>query len=111
MTFRFSYDLEDHIIAKGTIIPNNDFGKRSITAIQLEEMYKIHKEEIRKLIYLKKACSTSYLESLKSILKESIKGSDLYRLAFGIYLKDNHLHRRPRSKLKKDILTELGIKK
>ena len=79
--------------------------------MKLTEIYKSHKEEIRELIYLKKAYSLSYLNSLKSILKTPISDKEVYRLAFGVYFEDDALNKRPLSKMKKDILTELGIVK
>lgn len=109
LSFRFSYTLEDHVNAKSSLVANNDFTKRSLEAMKLKEMYETHVDEIRELIFLKKAYSDSYIESLQTILKSSLSPSETYRLAFGVYLEDDHLNRRPLSKLKKDILTELGI--
>ena len=48
------------------------------------------------------------------MLNDSLKGVNLskeevYRLAFGVHYEDDKFDRRPLSKLKKDILTELGI--
>ncbi|HSZ35168.1 MAG TPA: hypothetical protein VK772_17765 [Puia sp.] len=111
LNFRFSYDLEDHKVAKPKLIYGNAFSQRSITTMQLEEMYKVHKEEIRELIYLKKAYSSAYLESLEKILKTKLSDSEVYRLAFGVYSEEEQHFRRPLSKMKKDILTELGILK
>ncbi|HKG08587.1 MAG TPA: hypothetical protein VKB19_19110, partial [Pedobacter sp.] len=58
---------------------------------------------------LKKAFTNSYLRSVESILKIPLLPEEVYRLAFGVYLEDEHLVRRPLSKLKKDILFKLGI--
>ena len=77
--------------------------------MKLGQIYKVHKEEIRELIYLKKAYSVGYLSSLRSILKSPLSREEIYRLAFGVYLEDDQLIRRPLSKLKKDILDELGL--
>jgi hypothetical protein len=109
MNFKFSFDLEDHTKANGKLVANNAFSQTSIDTMRLAEMYKVHAEEIRELIYLKKAYSESYLQSLRSVLKTPIANEEIYRLAFGVYLDDDRLHQRPLSKLKKDILIELGI--
>ena len=79
--------------------------------MKLREIYKVHHEEIRELIYLKKAYSDGYLSSLKSILQATLSPEEIYRLAFGVYLEDEELIKRPLSKLKKDILDELGLLK
>lgn len=109
--FKFSYDLENHLTARSKLKWNNKFSKKSIAVMRLAEMYDSHSEEIRELIYLKKAYSSSYLKSLKSILKTTVSDKDVYRLTFGVYFEEHALSWRPLSKLKKDILTELGIVK
>jgi hypothetical protein len=77
--------------------------------MKLKEMYDLHAEEIRELIYLKKAYSQSYLDSLKKLLKLPISDNEVYLLAFGVHREDSNLHQRPLSKLKRDILIELGL--
>lgn len=109
MDFAFSYDLEDHKLANRKLIPKNKFSEKSLQMMKLNDIYQVHNEEIRELIYLKKAYSESYLASLKSLLHTSISPEEVYRLAFGVYLEDEHLIKRPLSKLKKDILFGLGI--
>jgi len=48
----------------------------------------------------------------KNILKgTSISDKKIYRLAFGTHIDDAQFDRRPLSKMKKDILNELGILK
>ncbi len=111
LDFRFSYDLENHLAAKSKIKTKNDFTKESIETMRLKEMYSVHDEELRELIYLKKAYSHSYLDSLRLILKEPVSDNDVYRLVFGVYFEDELLHKRPLSKMKKDVLIELGIVK
>jgi len=111
MNFSFSYTLEDHLIAESKLNSFNTFSEDSIVAMKLREIYKVHHEEIRELIYLKKAYSEGYLSSLKSILKAPLSPEEIYRLAFGVYLEDEQLIKRPLSKLKKDILDELGLLK
>jgi len=109
LDFKFSYDMEDHIHAKGKFISKNKFTDSSLSAMKLKEIYEVHTEEIRELIHLKKAYSDSYISSLNSLLKTSISPEEVYRLAFGTHFEDDLLIKRPLSKLKKDILLGLGI--
>ncbi|RZJ90269.1 MAG: hypothetical protein EOO20_08620 [Chryseobacterium sp.] len=111
MDFTISYDLEDHINAQSKFVSKNKFTEESLSAMKLVDIYKVHTEEIRELIYLKKAYPESYLASLQSLLKTAVSSEEVYRLAFGVYLEDEHLIKRPLSKLKKDILFGLGILK
>jgi hypothetical protein len=50
-----------------------------------------------------------YLQELKTTYKLKITDDELYRLAFGTYRQEADFHKRPFSKLKKDILKELGM--
>lgn len=109
MKIKFSFDLQDHVKAKSKIVTLNKFSEASISEMKLREMYSLHSEEIRELIHIKKAYSNSYLKSLSKLLKTPISSGEVYRLAFGTYQEDAFLNRRPLSKLKKDILTELGL--
>lgn len=111
MKMKFSFTLEDHLNAQSKIVTRNKFSENSIKAMKLDEIYKTHSEEIRELIYLKKAYSDSYLSSLRSLLKINLSSEEVYRLAFGVYFEDENLIKRPLSKLKKDILIELGVVK
>lgn len=109
LDFKFSYTLKDHERVESRVISKNDFTAGSLEAMKLQQIYSTHADEIRELIYLKKAYSDSYLTSLSSILKSNLTKEEIYRLAFGVYLEDDQLYKRPLSKLKKDILEELGI--
>lgn len=109
MNFNFSYTLEDHLSAESKLVAHNKFSEDSISAMKMREIYEVHHEEIRELIYLKKAYSEGYISSLRSILKVPLSPEEIYRLAFGVYLEEDQLIRRPLSKLRKDILGELGL--
>jgi hypothetical protein len=109
LDFKFSYDLEDHLRAKIKLNSSNDFTKRSIEVMKLNEMYSIHADEVRDLIYIKRAYSEGYLNSLRKLLQIPISKEEMYRLAFGVNVEDNKLNLKPFSKLKKDILFELGM--
>lgn len=111
INFNFSYTLEDHLSAESKVVTHNKFSEDSITVMKIREIYNVHHEEIRELIYLKRVYSDSYLSSLRSILKVPLSTEEIYRLAFGVFLEDDQLIRRPLSKLRKDILGELGLLK
>lgn len=94
------------------ILPSNEKEKKTIQALQLEEIYKTHVDEIEDLVLIKKKYSVSYIDSLKSILKNSankISTDEIYRLAFGVHINEDEFHKRPLSKMKYDILKELEI--
>lgn len=109
LNFRFSYTLEDHLRAESKIVNGNKFTRDSIKAMKIEELYSRHHDDIRDLIFLKKAYSAGHLSSLQTLLKMKIRPEEVYRLAFGVHLEDAELVNRPLSKMKKDILKELGV--
>ena len=107
-TFSYNYKSCDGYRIK--INTKDDFSRDSVEAFQLENIYQAHEDEVKDLIKIRQAYSDKYIE----ILNDSLKGVNLskeevYRLAFGVHYEDDKFDRRPLSKLKKDILTELGI--
>lgn len=111
--YTFSYEHKDYSKFKFKVKTDNAFSKRSIEAFKLEEIYKMHEDEIIDLRTIKDRYSPAYLDSLKTILKgsyaSSFSDSEIYRLAFGVHLEEYKFDRRPLSKMKRDILKELGI--
>lgn len=110
--YTFSYDHTDYSKFKFKIITNNIFSQNSIKAFELEEIYKAHEDEIVDLRAIKDGYSPAYLENLKAIFKGGktvLLDSEIYRLAFGVHYEEDKFDRRPLSKMKKDILKELGI--
>lgn len=106
----FSYNHKSYDDYKIKINTKDDFSYNSVEAFQLENIYQAHEDEVKDLIKIRQAYSDKYIE----ILNDSLKGVNLskeevYRLAFGVHYEDDKFDRRPLSKLKKDILTELGI--
>jgi 5-methylcytosine-specific restriction endonuclease McrA len=109
---QFSYYNKKLDKYKFQIKGSNKKEKNTIEALQLHEIYKTHEEEIEDLVLIKKRYSESYINSLKTILKSNhskISTDEIYRLAFGVYYSDEDFHKRPLSKMKKDILKELNI--
>ena len=84
----------------------------TIEAFQIEKIYETHRDEIYDLVKLKKLYSVDYLIKLKNLLSEvdsNISMQEIYRLAFGTHYRTEDFHKRPLSKMKKDILTELNM--
>lgn len=111
INFKFSYYHKFYSSFGFKIINNNDFSKTSTEAFKLKEIYEAHEDEIKDLRRLRDVYSEKYLEMLKkNILKgTSTSDEEIYRLAFGTYIDETKFDRRPLSKMKKDILEELGI--
>ncbi|WP_343706393.1 hypothetical protein [Flavobacterium sp.] len=84
--------------------------QKSVEAFKLKEIYQMHEDEIIDLTKIKAVYSESYLSILASQFKGlSISEDEIYRLAFGTYNDEKYFDRRPLSRMKKDILLELGI--
>lgn len=115
--FRFSYcydnDMKHSLKVKINYKKKKSKTERTLDFFKVKEVYNAHTDELNDLIKTRGAFSDKYLEILSSkILKETKIGkSELYQLAFGVYLDDNNASKRPFTKFKKDILTELGIVK
>lgn len=111
LDFRYSYEHKDYSTFKFKIKHNNAFSKDSTEAFKLKEIYETHEDEITDLRRLRDVYSDKYLKMLKkNILKgTSISDEEVYRLAFGTHIDETKFDRRPLSKMKKDILEELGI--
>ncbi len=111
LDFRYSYEHKDYSTFKFKIKHNNKFSKDSTEAFKLKEIYETHEDEITDLRRLRDVYSDKYLGMLKNnILKgTSISDEEIYRLAFGTHIDETKFDRRPLSKMKKDILEELGI--
>lgn len=111
LQFSYEYDktLSNH---KFKIDYRGDVdGKTQRTAeeFKLEDIYETHKDEINDLLRIRTIYSDSYLLKLSSLLGESVSYEELYRLAFGTHIEESSFERRPLSRMKRDILKELGI--
>lgn len=110
LSYNFSYDHVDYSAFKFKIITNNVFSENSIKAFKLEEIYKMHEDEIVDLRQIRDVYTVDYLEMVKKkILLNHISDEEIYRLAFGTYIEEGKFDRRPLSKMKKDILKDLNI--
>jgi len=78
----------------------------NIELFKLEELYKQHKDVVLELLIKKVYYPKSYIEELS---KFGFGQDEIYRYLFSNYNQDDDLHKRPLSKLIKDISTELGL--
>lgn len=111
--YTFSYDHKDYDKFSFKIITDDkdDFSKRSVKAFELEDIFKAHEDEIEDLRRIKDAYSEDYIEMLENKILGGVTldRDEVYRLAFGVHFQEAKFDRRPLSKMKKDILIELGI--
>ncbi len=90
----------------------NDFeielygNKANLNIFHLEELYKQHKDIVLELLIKKAYYPKSYIEELAGF---GFSEDEIYRYLLGNYKKDEDLHKRPLSKLIKDISQELGL--
>ena len=84
----------------------------TIKAFKIEEIYETHRDEINDLVRLRKLYSIDYLLKLKGLLQSvdsNVSMEEIYRLAFGAHYNKENFSKRPLSKMKRDILEELGM--
>lgn len=112
-SYKFSYLLKS--ISDLKIIFKNNLSasykpQNTIEALNLEMIYKGHSSrELKDLIDLRYKYSDNYLRILleKTFGDLDISKEERYRLIFGIELDSEDYHKRPFSKFKNDIITEL----
>ncbi|HWK07392.1 MAG TPA: hypothetical protein VNS58_27355 [Puia sp.] len=83
--------------------------ERHIEAFCLAELYANHSDIVREIVRKKAVSCNRYIEMLQDTfpaLKLSLE--EAYRLAYGNYFNETEFHRRPLSKLTKDIAIETG---
>lgn len=110
--YAYSYDYKkdlNHFEFK--IKTENDKAKNTSNAFQLKDIYDTHVDELQDLLRIKETYSESYIHMLSTMTSLNLDKEEIYRLAFGVHYEDALHDRRPLSKMKKDILIELGIMK
>ncbi|RZJ80128.1 MAG: hypothetical protein EOO20_26265 [Chryseobacterium sp.] len=76
----------------------------------LNEVYAYHADIIQEIILKRKETNDQYIKmTQQAFAKLNLSYEDAYRLAFGNYFLEKDFHKRPLSKLTKDIAYELGI--
>lgn len=109
--FQFSYDHKDyHNFTFKIVSVAGSKEEKTVEAFKLKEIYETHEDEIQDLRKIRDVYSDRYLQNLTTQFKGlTISEDEVYRLAFGVYKDENLFEKRPLSKMKKDILIELGI--
>ena len=79
----------------------------NIKLFKLIELYKQHKDIVQELLIKKAYYPESYIEELEKSFRFS--KDEIYRYLLGNYNKEEDLHKRPLSKLIRDISEELGL--
>ena len=78
----------------------------NVELFKLLELYKQHKDIVLELLIKKAYYPNSYIKELESF---GFSEDEIYRYLFSNYKREEDLHKRPLSKLIKDISEELGI--
>ena len=100
--------LEVKIVSEGQ--PDSEKIIKTKDVFKLEEIYNGHTEELTDLFDIRYKLSERYLEELMKTYKHlGINREEVYKLAFGVHYNEDDFVRRSFSKIKKDILKELGI--
>jgi 5-methylcytosine-specific restriction endonuclease McrA len=84
----------------------NQNNQDNIALFKLKELYAQHKDIVLELLIKKAYYPQSYIDELS---KFEFSQDEIYRYLFSNYKKEQDLHKRPLSKLIKDITQELGI--
>jgi len=83
------------------------YGNRAnLDIFQLEKLYKQHKDIVLELLIKKAYYPQSYIDELSNF---GFSQDEVYRYLFSNYNKEDDLHKRPLSKLIRDISEELGL--
>jgi len=84
--------------------------ENSCEIFRLNEIFSAHSEELKDMFDIRHRFSQRYLiELVGKYEKLDFDYDDIYRIVFGTYSKEADFSKRPFSKVKKDILIELGI--
>lgn len=76
----------------------------TLEEMKIADIYEHHQSELADLDLLQRKYNKSYLKDLNKLLGSTLKEKDVYRIMFGVEYEDENFHKRPLSKLKKDIL-------
>ena len=79
---------------------------KNIEVFKLQELYKEHKDVVVGLLLKYKYYPSQYISYLRSY---GFSEDEIYRYLFNNFVKNEDLHKRPLSKLTKDIAKELKL--
>ena len=107
----FSIFSKERITLDLKLIDNSEKVKNTIETFRLRELYSEHKDIVLELIQKAEIYNDSYIEELMQKYEGSLfkNREDLLRLITCGYVSDEDLHKRPLSKLIKDISEELKL--
>ncbi|WP_196892978.1 hypothetical protein [Aureivirga marina] len=114
INFKFSYKLNSLSEYEFKIKNKNNCVKtdNTVKAFKLKEIYETHEDELIDLIKIQEKYTDRYLEILDNTFPNiHISKEEAYRLAFGTFPNEEDFHKRPLSRMKRDILKELGVLK
>ena len=111
--FQFNYKLEKDMTYSVICVNTTDIKEQHmLNDFEIEKLYTYHGElEVKDILLFFKKNPSSYLSHLlNDTLKEyGYTERDIYRMFFGTELDSTENLNRPFSKLKRDILTQLGV--
>jgi len=100
ITLNFNYNLS---------LSENKKLEASLIFFGIKEIYEqCHTDLIEKIIHKKIAFSDRYIKELQNTYKMSFE--EAYTILFETHLEENKLHKKPFSKLKKDVFEDINIK-
>ncbi|MCV6606594.1 MAG: HNH endonuclease [Campylobacterales bacterium] len=105
------YEKENGFNLQLEILNNNKKAKRTKDLFKLEELYQNHKDIVLELIQKEYIYNDSYTDEIFKNYEGTLfkNKEDLQRLITCGYVEDKDLHKRPLSKLIKDISKELDV--
>lgn len=84
--------------------------RRTINTFQLNAIFSGHSEELKDLFDIRHRFSERYfIELFKTYGSLKLSEEEVYRIVFGVEYKEDDFYKRPFSKIKKDLLKELGV--
>ena len=89
------------------LLNKTDSVEKNDEYFKLKLLYEQHKDIVLDLLLKKVIYSKSYIKELQDNFK--LKDDEIYRFLLCNYLKDEDLHKRPLSKLVKDISEDIGL--
>jgi hypothetical protein len=111
--FRFSFDFAGdtgHFKIKTIVAADNAPLLGAIADQKLELLYQAHPTELADMLTMAKAYNPDYIQQIINLFpNDSLSHKEAYRLAFGTEIDPADFHRRPLSKFRADILTELQL--
>lgn len=84
---------------------------KTLQILKMDEIYNTHQEELGDLIKIKTHYSEAYIDQIKNLFHDKLSYEEVYRILFGVEYESENFYKKPLSKFKHDILTNLGIKK